>query len=1079
MKGVEDTRLLEERVMSGLKSFQRRTVDYAFDRMYESEDPTNRFLVADEVGLGKTLVARGLIARVINHLKQAGAERVDILYICSNANIASQNVRRLNVTNESEFALSTRITLLPQNLKRLHSNGLNFISFTPGTSFNMVSRTGLSQERAVIFRLIEHALDTDLSESAGAYRTLRGSQNDRNFRNQVYWVERVAEDGLDATLADAFKHEFLNHENLRLRFAQCCQNPEETGNDDWEKRASLILRLRQVLARSCISALEPDLVILDEFQRFRDLLEVPDVEDPNDIRQLSHQLFSRSETRLLLLSATPYKMYTLHDETDDNHYEDFLRVARFLMGPEEECQLRSDLDEFRAQLRRIISADFGNVFEPKLRIESRLRRFMSRTERLATSSDRNGMLTERALNHTSLTSGDLNDYRAVDTLSRELKAGDATEYWKSSPYLLNFMHNYKLKRELRRALESPERSVAIAPMLKNLNQLSASEVKGYGPVDPGNARLRGLLADTINQGTWKLPWLPPSLTYYRGNGAWDKDDLETTTKRLIFSSWNVVPDAISMLLSYEAERNMMLGQDPDAENSTEYRASHSGRLAIQSQDHDPSTMSTFALLYPGAVLAELGDPFEIAREAGAGASEISADHVLQIATRRIQHALTPIIDNADTSGRQPERWYWAAPILLDREGWAAESTVWWMMNSGVLSNPARADSEPDADHGAWSDHVALARQVIAGEIELGRPPADLAETLALLAVGSPANCALRALVRVLGRSGERRESLANTSARDAAVRIAWGFRTLFNLPGVTALLRGAESSDNTSYWRRVAATGVDGHLQAVLDEYIHVLPGWQGLITLDIASAAPKIGNEVHNSVTIRAANYHADSVTFNGNQIDLSSMNMRVRFALRFGTNVSDDGKQLIHAGAVRSAFNSPFWPFVLATTSVGQEGLDFHQYCHAVVHWNLPANPVDLEQREGRVHRYKGHAIRKNIAERNRAAAFRSSSRDPWAEMFDEAALTPTSDELRDIAPYWVYEGSARIERYVPHLPLSREVKQLERLKRSIAAYRMVIGQPRQEDLLGYLQGLLPDDELERWIEELRIDLTPGLDS
>ncbi len=201
----------------------------------------------------------------------------------------------------------------------------------------------------------------------------------------------------------------------------------------------------------------------------------------------------------------------------------------------------------------------------------------------------------------------------------------------------------------------------------------------------------------------------------------------------------------------------------------------------------------------------------------------------------------------------------------------------------------------------------------------------------------------------------------------------------------------------------------------------------------------------------------------------------MRVRYAVRFGTNVSDDGKQLIHAGAVRSAFNSPFWPFVLATTSVGQEGLDFHQYCHAVVHWNLPANPVDLEQREGRVHRYKGHAIRKNIAERNRAAAFRSTTTDPWEEMFNKAAETTTSNEFRDMSPYWVYEGSAQIERYVPHLPLSREVTQLERLKRSIAAYRMVIGQPRQEDLLRYLQGRLPDEELDQLIEELRIDLTP----
>ena len=33
-------------------------------------------------------------------------------------------------------------------------------------------------------------------------------------------------------------------------------------------------------------------------------------------------------------------------------------------------------------------------------------------------------------------------------------------------------------------------------------------------------------------------------------------------------------------------------------------------------------------------------------------------------------------------------------------------------------------------------------------------------------------------------------------------------------------------------------------------------------------------------------------------------------------------------------------------------------------VYHWNLPGNPVDLEQREGRVHRFKGHAVRLNVA-------------------------------------------------------------------------------------------------------------------
>jgi hypothetical protein len=27
--------------------------------------------------------------------------------------------------------------------------------------------------------------------------------------------------------------------------------------------------------------------------------------------------------------------------------------------------------------------------------------------------------------------------------------------------------------------------------------------------------------------------------------------------------------------------------------------------------------------------------------------------------------------------------------------------------------------------------------------------------------------------------------------------------------------------------------------------------------------------------------------------------------------------------------------------------------------VHWNIPSNPVDFEQREGRVNRYAGHAV------------------------------------------------------------------------------------------------------------------------
>ncbi|GAA3754223.1 hypothetical protein GCM10022240_03920 [Microbacterium kribbense] len=49
------------------------------------------------------------------------------------------------------------------------------------------------------------------------------------------------------------------------------------------------------------------------------------------------------------------------------------------------------------------------------------------------------------------------------------------------------------------------------------------------------------------------------------------------------------------------------------------------------------------------------------------------------------------------------------------------------------------------------------------------------------------------------------------------------------------------------------------------------------------------------------------------------------------------------------------------------------------------------------------------------------------------------------------------------------SRESAQLERLQRTVGAYRLVVGQPRQEDLLRYI-GERDDD-----IDWMRIDLTP----
>jgi hypothetical protein len=174
-------------------------------------------------------------------------------------------------------------------------------------------------------------------------------------------------------------------------------------------------------------------------------------------------------------------------------------------------------------------------------------------------------------------------------------------------------------------------------------------------------------------------------------------------------------------------------------------------------------------------------------------------------------------------------------------------------------------------------------------------------------------------------------------------------------------------------------------------------------------------------------------------------------QFALRYGDAVEDDAANA-RPPEVRGAFNSPFWPFVLTTTSVGQEGIDFHWWCHAVVHWNLPASPVDFEQREGRVSRFGGHAVRRNIAARHRSAVMTSAETDPWKAAYD--AALDESGQLGEFAPYWVYPGPFKIERQLLQYPLSRDAARATAIKDDLALYRVAFGQPRQEDLLDFLK-------------------------
>ena len=1084
------TRPNVDAVLRGLKDFHRDTVEYVYQRLFLDADRQRRFLIADEVGLGKTLVARGLIAKAIDHLWDK-VERIDVIYICSNAGIARQNINRLNVTGEANFEIASRITLLPVTIRDLKHRKLNFISFTPGTSFDLKSSLGQMDERALIYWLLTRAWKI---QGKAPLNVLQGNAEAENFRWRVERFEQEHE--IDETLADEFARSLKLHdgsaekegrETLRLRFHKLCdQFGRIRQSIPWEEacaRRELVGKLRELLATTCLTALEPDLVILDEFQRFRHLLDGTD-----QASGLARDFFEHPEVRLLLLSATPYKMLTLQTDRDDgdDHYEDFLRTVKFLQNESTTTErFKLLLAEYRRELLRL-----GNDGTNELRrigrlVEDTLRRVMSRTERLAASEDRNGMLEIIPCEKMHLDAAEVETYLHLQKVARLLGQSDVLEYWKSAPYLLNFMDHYEIKDALDVALESElARPLANALQAGGGLLLQPEQVEAYGLIVPLNARLRQLQADTIERGAWKLLWIPPALPYYKLGGPFSEPGLQNFTKRLIFSSWRVVPRAIASLLSYEVERRIHTSFEPRPQNTQEARKRRRPLLRFAKSAGRLTGMPVLGLLYPSVFLARQFDPLLEFLDFSDKTTPLDVPTVLERIRAKLDPHVQTLCAGYPTSGLEDEAWYWAAPIMLDLKHDLDGAKSWWQQPdlasiwSGSTGEDAGETDEEENENTAWTEHVAMARSLVENQLpldhKLGRPPADLSRVLALFALGGPAISALRSLRRTGCISRDQESHGVDLALRTGAAQIAWAFGRLFNLPEAMMILRGMNRAE--PYWLRALEYCIDGGLQAVLDEYQHVLRESLGLLDKPATDTIAAISEATVEAISLRTASLSPDYIRTGSNGVlaNRDGPGMRIHFAVRFGDEKSEEEKSLVRSGQVRTAFNSPFWPFLLATTSVGQEGLDFHTYCHAVVHWNLPSNPVDLEQREGRVHRYKGHAVRKNLAAKHTQFRMSSSAQDPWEQMFLDA-LGQRPAGATDLTPFWIYPGDAKIERHVPALPLSRDQNRMEVLRKSLAVYRMVFGQIRQDDLIAFLLARFPESEIPSIAKELRIDLAP----
>lgn len=1048
-----------EPVLARLKDFQRRTVEHAFGRMFSGPDPARRFLVADEVGLGKTLVAQGLIAKTVEHL-QGEVSRIDVIYICSNADIAAQNVSRLNVTGGDAFVEATRLTLLPLKVSKLQGNSINFISFTPGTTFNHGRNAGRKEERQLIYKMLESMPGL---RARGLARVLQG-------RVGKYWLDAVGgELEFDQTIAADFRNKLAASEMFGplAEMAELLSDYRRKMSEEQQDYARRLTGdIRRLLARCCLDALKPSLVILDEFQRFRDLLVPLDANEEDEpissAAELANELFNHAKNpRVLLLSATPYKMYAAHHE-GENHYQDFLQTTRFLFDdPVQVEDLARELHRFREMILASDSNDLDmeDAEQAKRLVERRLKRVMCRTERVGATAGLDAMVVERR-EVPSLAVEDILDFKAVDSLGRAMGAQDALEYWRSSPYLLNFMKDYDLKRRLRdhHNLEAAREAIEGA---SGYRLLPADDLRSYRTVDPANARLRTLMADVDGHGAWRLLWVPPSLPYWTPAGPFK--DAAGFTKTLVFSAWNMVPDAIAGLLSYRAERLAVAASGR--------RLKYEGlgdqlrpRLRFPAlADGTVPGMNALALLYPSRTLADLIDPLAIRAAAPLvmDLAEVRRQARMAVASRLSEIDLSP----DEPLGPPDRRWYWVALARLDacfHPGMRDWCDLHWAVT--------RQEDGSEASDTGFRIHVDQWLRAWDGEsIGLGPIPNDLGDVLADMALAGVAVAAFRSLRRV-SAAGTDPVTLCS-----ASVRIADGLRRQFNSPD--AILAIEQGDADEAYWQRVLHYCVEGNLQALFDEYVHLLHEAKSGQIRDAAEIAKAISDIVFDAASIRSTPLHPDyPVIENGRvSMDPTPVSLRCRYAVRYGDAREEDGA-VSRKETVRAAFNSPFRPFVLASTSVGQEGLDFHAWCHSFVHWNLPGNPVDMEQREGRVHRYKGHAVRKNVA-LSSSAAIADAYGNPWLKMFEHAhQMRP--EGANDLVPFWIHEppGGTKVQRRVFATPLSQDEQRLAKVKSSLALYRMVFGQPRQDDLLSHLVARFDTETAENIVMRWRIDLSPG---
>lgn len=979
--------------MSGTpRPFQEATVAAAVEAL--TGKGSRRFLVADEVGLGKTTVAR----EVLRHLSRGGTKPFTAFYVTNNTRVSDQNASRLVDFLENKDArrraLSKvdRLSMIPldQRSPAEPRSPLRLYSLAPQTSFPAEGKQqspGAAVERAFLGFLLERAVPGVSEKLPERFIQQRAV---KSWDAACRTADRLM-GGIDAKLIDTYRNALkarFNPEGRRLSLSDRIAEAADT-----KSHSRTLTVLRRLLAEACLEATPPNLIIFDEFQRFREML------NPAAGDRLGRALLGigRKKPAMLLLSATPYRLYGESWDGKDGPqaHEELFETIEFLTRNNETRKEAEQLFASFGEILRAIGDVDGDDIDPLLRkraeetrdrIDALLRPCIARTERPAATSE--NYRTRRA--PLPLSPSDLRVFRQFAGKVSDRNKTAAAAYWLSVPLPAQALGSrYKIADKIQFERESG------APYLGAGKQLAQAK-EGWG-----SAKLRAL-QEIAKSPELALPWVAPSMRWWRLAGPWAS---APSQKTLLFSRFRATPQSVAALVSLGVENAYLNARGADRRRTWE-----SKRLAPQ------SGLPVMGLFHPSPFLIRATDPLK--------GHHATAESALRTVSNQLRRALTGLkIAVRDTPKKDAER---SRPL--------------W----NLLAAIERESGDYAATQAAWL--ATAGDEAVLGRIVAERNDVEAIEWISTREFDRIAEIALSSPGLAVGRALFRHFPAAIEAGR--IYNLIW-----FCWHRLRTYL------DNRVFWGRLGDGSItevlvaavrDGGLESVLDEHFWLAQG-----QVDAAELLDELGSALHASL---------GWFTFRGIPVSSNTIRLRCHAAVPFsGTEKADaetteralsdsDEEQPPRAEGLRRAFNTPFWPHVLATTSIGQEGLDFHSWCRRIVHWDLPSNPVDLEQREGRISRYGGLLVRRPLGfkVREEAVAAARSGRSPW----DAAAALAEEQFTNDsgLSPWWTF-GNADIDRHVLALSKSRDIARFDHLQRQRLLYRLALGQPNQEDLINHL--------------------------